>query len=336
MKKGWIIACGIIVILLTAGALLLGPLFMTAKTAALIKIPKNATKEIVRDQLTSTFGPWYTAGIIRVADFLGTDFSERYGAYMIEEGTAAWQAARTLLRGSQTPIKLILTGARTPQELAKQIASKLDFKAEELLTAMNDTTTLDRYGLTPAQAPALFLNDTYEVWWTSTPEEVISKMGDNYNRVWNADRLAKAAALGLTPAEVTTIASIVDEETNAKSEKGKVGRLYINRLKKGMPLQADPTVRYAVGNFSLRRITRNHLKTQSPYNTYLNNGLPPGPIRTVGTDTIDAVLNSKPSNDLFMCAKEDFSGTHNFASTYAEHQRNAARYQAALNNRGIR
>lgn len=336
MKKGWIIASGITVILLVAGSLLLGPLFLTAKTASLIKIPKNATKEIVRDQLNSTFGPWYASGIIRAAGFLGTDFSTRHGAYMIEEGTAAWQAARTLLRGAQTPIKLTLTGARTPEDLAEQIASKLDFKAQDLLKAMADKGILDRYGLTEAQAPALFLNDTYEVWWSSTPEELIAKMGSNYNRVWNPERLAKAEALGLTPAEVTTIASIVDEETNAKSEKGKVGRLYINRLQKGMPLQADPTVRYAVGDFSLRRITGAHLKTQSPYNTYLHNGLPPGPIRTVGTDTIDAVLNSKPSGDLFMCAKEDFSGTHNFASTYAEHRRNAARYQAALNSRGIR
>ncbi len=336
MKKGWIIACGIIVILLTAGALLLGPLFLTSKTASLIKIPKNATKEAMKDHLTSTFGPWYASGIIPAADLLGSDFSTPHGAYMIEEGTAAWQAARTLLRGAQTPIKLVLTGTRTPEDLANQIASKIDIPAEEMLEAMSDSTLLAPYGLTPAEAPALFLNDTYEVWWSSTPEELIAKMGDNYNRVWNEERRAKAEALGLTPAEVTTIASIVDEETNAQSEKGKVGRLYINRLQKGMPLQADPTVRYAVGNFSLRRITGAHLKTQSPYNTYIHNGLPPGPIRTVGKDTIDAVLNSKPSSDLFMCAKEDFSGTHNFASTYAEHRRNAARYQAALNNRGIR
>lgn len=336
MKKGGIIVTGIIVILLVAAGILIGPLLLTAKTSVLIKIPKNATKEIVHDQLTSCFGPMYASGIIRAANLLGTDFSKRYGAYMIEEGTAAWQAARTLLRGAQTPIRLTLIGARTPQELANQIASKLDFEAEEMLQAMSDTAILDRYGLTAEQAPALFFNDTYEVWWTSTPEELIGKMGANYNRVWNADRLAKAGALRLTPAEIAIIASIVDEETNAQSEKGKVGRLYINRLHKGMPLQADPTVRYAVGDFSLRRITGTHLKTESPYNTYTHKGLPPGPIRTVGTNTIDAVLDSQPSADLYMCAKEDFSGTHNFASNYADHQRNAARYQAALNSRGIR
>ena len=163
MKKTWVIACGIIVILLIAGSLLMGPLFLTAKTASLIKIPKNATKEVMKEQLTSTFGPWYASGILRAADLIGTDFSTRHGAYMIEEGTAAWQAARTLLRGAQTPVKLTLTGSRTPEDLAQQIASKLDFPAEELLKAMSDTTTLDRYGLTAAQAPALFLNDTYEL-----------------------------------------------------------------------------------------------------------------------------------------------------------------------------
>ena len=132
------------------------------------------------------------------------------------------------------------------------------------------------------------------------------------------------------------ICSIVDEESNAKSEKGTIGRLYINRLKKGMKLQADPTVRFALNDFTIRRVTRNHLTVDSPYNTYQVEGLPPGPIRTTSVETIDAVLNSQPNDYLYMCAKEDFSGTHNFAADYATHQENARRYQNALNERGIK
>ncbi|MDE5675491.1 MAG: endolytic transglycosylase MltG, partial [Muribaculaceae bacterium] len=150
------------------------------------------------------------------------------------------------------------------------------------------------------------------------------------------ERIQKAKDLGLTPAQLMTIASIVDEETNKLDEKDEIGRLYINRYLKGMKLQADPTVKYAVGDFSLRRILNTHLKTSSPYNTYLNTGLPPGPIRTTSVATIDQILNSKPSDAIYMCAKEDFSGYHNFAATYKEHLANAKRYQAALNRRGIK
>ena len=159
---------------------------------------------------------------------------------------------------------------------------------------------------------------------------------DYRNRFWDKSRRSKAARLGLTPAEVATIASIVEEETAKTDEKPKVARLYLNRLQKGIKLQADPTVKFASGDFSLRRITGKHLAIESPYNTYKISGLPPGPIRVPASSTLDAVLNAPNHNYIYMCAKEDFSGYHNFASDYATHQANARRYQAELNRRGIR
>ncbi len=165
---------------------------------------------------------------------------------------------------------------------------------------------------------------------------MVRRLLDYRNRFWSKERRSKAASLGLTPSQVATIASIVEEETAKADEKPKVARLYLNRLKKGIKLQADPTVKFATGDFTLRRITGKHLAIESPYNTYKVNGLPPGPIRIPAAATIDAVLNAPKHDYIYMCAKEDFSGYHNFASDYATHMANARRYQAELNRRGIR
>ena len=165
---------------------------------------------------------------------------------------------------------------------------------------------------------------------------LVKKIGENYRKVWNTSRMDKAKQLGLSPSDIMIIASIVDEETAKEEDKGKIGRLYINRIKKGMKLQADPTVKYAVGDFSLRRIRGEHLKKESPFNTYLHTGLPPAPIKTTSVATIDSILNSKPNDYLYMCAKDDFSGYHAFASTYQDHLKNARADQRALNKRGIK
>ncbi|MDE6007603.1 MAG: endolytic transglycosylase MltG, partial [Muribaculaceae bacterium] len=213
---------------------------------------------------------------------------------------------------------------------------RLDFSAEEFMETVADESLMEEYGLDPEQALSLFIDDSYQVYWSGTPRDLIKKVGAHYKEVWNEERRKKAEDLGLTPADVMTICSIVDEETNKIDEKGTVGRLYINRLQSGMKLQADPTVRYAVGDFTIKRVTGTHLKTESPFNTYLHAGVPPGPIRTTSVATIDAVLNSEPHDYIYMCAKEDFSGYHNFAATYSEHLDNARRYQKALDELGIK
>lgn len=307
-----------------------------ADREALIRIPRKATEKNVADTLTKYFGEGYSEKVVKLLKLRNIDLTKRHGAYLIPEGTSPFRAMRKLGRGAQAPIKLTINGFRGMPLMAERMAGKLDTTPEALIAAFTDASALSSYGLKAEQALALFLDDTYEVYWTTSPEDILRKVGDHYNTVWNAERRGKAEALGLTPAQVITIASIVDEETTKADEKGKIGRLYINRLKSGMRLQADPTVRYALQDFSIKRVRGEHLNVESPYNTYRVDGLPPGPIRTTSIKTIDLILNSQPSSDLYMCAREDFSGYHNFADNYGEHMQNALRYQHALDTRGIR
>lgn len=310
--------------------------FAGAPKTATIRIPRNATENIVRDSLEKYLGGSYTDNVMLAIKMRGADFSKRHGSYEIPKGMNAMRAMRRLTSGAETPVKFTINGFRGLDRLAGEASSKMDFSKEEFLKAATDPETLAPYGLTPECAAALFIDDTYETYWSGTPEKIIEKIGKNYSNVWNDERRKKAASLGMTPQQVMILASIVDEETNAASEKGTIGRLYINRLDKGMRLQADPTVKYAIGDFEKKRITKQDLQFESPYNTYRNGGLPPGPIRTTSKRTIDAILDSKPHRYLYMCAREDFSGRHNFAETYGDHTRNALRYQHALDERGIK
>lgn len=314
-----------------------GPSFwLKAKEDAVIRIPENASVSNVTDSVEKYLGKSFADAVKRSMTVNGSDYSKRHGAYEITEGMAPFRAGRKLSKGAQKPVKITVNGFRTLDLLAKRISAKFDFTAEDFINAAEDSALLASYGLKQGQSLALFPDDTYEAYWSASPKDVVGVIAKQYSRIWEGERLRKAAELGLSPAEVVTISSIVDEESNKTDEKGIIGRLYINRLKRGMPLQADPTVRYAIGDFSIRRVLKKHLAYDSPYNTYINKGLPPGPIRTVGTATIDAVLDSRPSDYIFMCAKEDFSGHHNFATNLTDHNRNASKYQKALNERGIR
>ncbi|MDE7397639.1 MAG: endolytic transglycosylase MltG, partial [Muribaculum sp.] len=258
--------------------------------------------------------------------------SRMHGAYLLRDGMSAYDLYTMLSRNRQTPVRLTFNNLRTTDQLAARVASVLDINADEFRSAADsilaDIPSPERIGH--------FMPDTYEFYWTVSPSRLVNTLTGYYDRFWNETRRNKAKALGLTPAQITTIASIAEEETNDPAERGTVGRLYINRLHRGMPLQADPTVKFAVGDFSLRRITNAHLSVKSPYNTYLNPGLPPGPIRMPSGATIDAILNAPANNYLYMCAKEDFSGKHNFTADYSTHLANARRYHQALNSRNIR
>lgn len=327
----WTVATVVMAISIAGFILLSG----SAPSSAVVKIPKNATSRQVSDSLTKHLGDGFARKVVRLASLRGTDFATRHGAYLIEAGASPLAAMRRLTSGGQQPVTLTIKGFRLLPMLEEKVAAKFDFTAAALDSMLSDPHTMADYGLKPEQALALFVNDSYEFYWSASPHDIVSKIGAHYNEVWDDSRRDKAKALGLTPADVMTIASITDEETNAIEEKGAVGRLYINRFNIGMPLQADPTVRYAVGDFTIKRVTGKHLQTDSPYNTYRHRGLPPGPIRTTSVETIDAILDSEPHDYLYMCAKEDFSGRHNFAVTYAEHQANARRYQKALDQSGI-
>lgn len=315
----------------------ISPMVMESADAThTIKIPQNASSAQVRDSLVKYFGESYASKVMRLAKIRHADFSKRNGAYEIVEGTSPLRAARKITHGAQTPIRVTINGFRDRDIMADMVSAKFEFPADSLIHLMNDDKTMQKYGLTAEQALALFVDDTYEFYWTNSASEVIEKIGANYDLIWNQTRRQKARELGLTPAQVMIVASIADGETNVLSEKGTIARLYINRLDRGMRLQSDPTIRFALNDYTIRRVRASHLKVDSPYNTYLHYGLPPGPIRTTSRATIDAVLDSEPNNYIYMCAKEDFSGTHNFASDYAEHTANALRYQHALDNRGIK
>ncbi len=258
------------------------------------------------------------------------------GAYRLTPGMTARQIARDLSRRQETPVRLTFNNVRFKEDLAGRIARCLMADSTQIIDMLNDSLICRSYGTTPENIGSLFLPDTYEVYWTITPRELLSRMYREYNNFWTPERRAKAQALGVSPTEVSIIASIAEEETRDRQERGVVARLYWNRLQRGMLLQADPTVKYALGDFTLRRILERHLSTDSPYNTYRHAGLPPGPIRIAEKATIDAFLDSSPHPFLYMCAKEDFSGRHNFARTLGEHNRNAARYHQALRRHKIR
>lgn len=327
--------CVMAVIIVAALAAALPIVASKAPATALVKIPREATPEMLTDTLAKYFGADYASDVARMVRLSGRDLSTRHGAYLIEEGTIAAKAQRIITHGAQTPVRLTINGFRNFDEMCQRISRKFDFTTEELKKAALNPDMLGSHGLTPSQAMALWIDDTYEFYWTDTPERILRKIGANYTRLWSDANVAKAEAMGRTPAEIMTVASIADEETNRADEKGRIGRLYINRLDKGMRLQADPTVRFALGDFTIRRVKGEHLNVASPYNTYRVKGLPPGPIRTTSASTVTAILDSPQSDDIYMCAREDFSGYHNFASDYATHMENARRYQKALDEKGI-
>lgn len=260
----------------------------------------------------------------------------RTGRYAIAPGETTFAVFRRLRGGTQTPLNLTVPEARTMESLAAQLSRKLMLDSATIATALRDSAFCARWDYDTATVAALFVPNTYEVYWDISLEQFMERMAKEHDAFWRGERSAKAAAMNMTPAEVATLASIVDEETASTAEKPMVAGMYVNRLRIGMPLQADPTVKFALHDFALRRIRHKHLSVDSPYNTYANPGLPPGPIKIASVAGIDAVLNHTEHDYLYMCAKDDFSGTHTFARTYREHLDNAARYAKALNSRGIK
>ena len=276
-----------------------------------------------------------TTGFGRLQRVLGYDI--RQGRYAIRKGDNILTVFRRLRNGQQEPLKLTIPSVRTVDRLAGYLSHHLMIDSLNIVDAFTDSTNLVRFGITPPDLlMAVFRPDTYEVYWTISTDDLIKRMQNENIKFWDGEREEKADEMGMKPEEVVILASIIDEETANDAEKPMVAGMYINRLRQGMPLQADPTVKFALGDFSLRRIYQKHLSIDSPYNTYRNTGLPPGPIRIASVAGIDAVLNYVHHDYLYMCAKEDFSGTHNFARTYAEHLQNARRYTQALNQRNVR
>ncbi len=257
------------------------------------------------------------------------------GKYLIKGGMSNYQIIRLLRSGKQVPIKLVINKIRTLHDFVSLVATNLECDSNELSNLLEDETYLKKFGFTPHTVICALFPDTYDFYWNTNADKAFRKIEKNYARFWDAQHRKKAEALGLDPIRVTTLASIVEEETNVVADKPTIASVYLNRLKKGMKLQADPTVKYAVGDFTIKRIAGKMMNDPSPYNTYRYEGLPPGPICTPSVSSINAVLDAPTTTYLYFCASADFSGASVFATTFDQQKKNATAYWKALNAHGI-
>ena len=259
------------------------------------------------------------------------------GKYLLEAGMSNRQLISLLRTGKQTPVNITFNNVRFVEDLAGKISHYIEEDSLNIIELIKDQDFCQQRGLDTNNIMSLFIPNTYEFFWNTSAIQLIRRMEKEHARFWQSeDRMSKAEKWGLSPSEVFSLASIVEKETLVNSEKAAVAGVYLNRLQKGMLLQADPTVVYAVGDFSLRRVLRKHLKFDSPYNTYIHEGLPPGPICMPDVSTIDAVLNAEDHDYIYFCAKPEGGGRHAFAKTLRGHNRNAREYQSWLSSRNIR
>lgn len=338
-RKKWTIITILLVLLMSAGAgviVLRNIIFKSfeLKETSYIYIDKGDTYEDVINKLNEKNLP--SEKVFRlIAERMRYSEYVKSGRYELKSGMTMVDVIRMLRSGNQTAVNLTFNNMRTKENIAGRISQQLMMDSITLLNALNDSSIAKGLGFDESNFVSMFIPNTYQVFWDTDVETLLSRMNREYKSFWNESRQKKAEAIGLSPLQVSVLASIVEEEATFADEYPIVAGLYLNRLKRGMRLEADPTVKFAIGDFGLRRILFRHLEVESPYNTYKVDGLPPGPIRVPSVAAIDATLSPTSHNYLFMCAKDDLSGRHNFAVTHAEHSRNAARYQRALNEMRI-
>ena len=299
-------------------------------------IDADDTQDSVINKIKPIALPTSMAGLQTLLRHAGYEDHIKTGRYAIKPGEGAITIFRHLRSGQQESLHLTIPEVRTMDRLAAVLGKRLMIDSATIASALYSQEVTTKLGYDTCTIAAMFIPNTYDIYWNISIDGLLERMQKEHDRFWNADRKAKAAQIQLTPNEVATLASIIDEETANNAEKPMIAGMYMNRLKENMPLQADPTIKFALKNFALKRIYNKLLKVDSPYNTYVHEGLPPGPIKIASIKGTDAVLNYVNHDFLYMCAKEDFSGTHNFAKTYPEHLKNAAKYTKALNEKGIK
>lgn len=313
-------------------SLFLSPLNKKLAEKTYLYIDKDDTIDSIEVKMMSVFNldkPSF--GFNTLADVKDYKSRIRSGKYEVSASETPYSLFLKLSRGHQTPSRLVINNIRTLEQLSGKLGDQLMLDSLEFNLFFQADVELQKLGYNHETLPALFIPNTYEVYWDMDMDEFMARMVTEHKRFWTDDRLRKAEEIGLTPIEVATLASIVEEETNSAEEKPMVAGLYMNRLTRGIPLQADPTIKFALDDFTMKRILNEDLKVESPYNTYLNAGLPPGPIRLASISGLESVLNYTQHNYIYMCAKEDFSGKHNFATNLNDHTANARRYWNALN-----
>lgn len=335
-KKG--VAClliGALIVILGAFYYFFFASVSSKKEAVFVNIDDNDNIDSVYAKINQASNPHQMVGFKMLAAVTGYKNHIRTGHYEIAKSTGSFTLLRKMKNGRQTPVQLTIPSVRTNERLAAELGQKLMTDSTQFIHFFRDSAECAKYDCDTATILCLFIPNTYEIYWNMPLDKFMKRMKKEYDAFWTPERLNQAKAAGLTPKQVIILASIIDEETANNAEKPDIAGMYLNRYHKGMPLQADPTIKFATRQFQLHRIYEKLLFVKSPYNTYRNIGLPIGPIRIPSLAGIKAVLNYTHHDYLYMCAKEDFSGTHRFASTYAEHMANAKRYADALNQRGI-
>ncbi len=341
MKKILIAGALLLVIIIGTGAsflyyVLYKPNFALPQTKYIYIHEDFKDFETLCDLLQDSAGCQRIQSFRMLAGFRNYPQNMKSGRYAIDPGMNNLDVLNRLRLGNQTPVRITFVSVRTIEDLASRLTDPLMIQEDRLLACIRDDILCNSLGFNTISIKTMFIPNTYEVYWNISAEKLMERLKREYDIFWNESRLKKAQGLRLSPVEVSILASIVEEETAQPDEFPIVAGVYINRLLKGWKLEACPTVKFALGDFTLRRILNAHLTIESPYNTYIHEGLPPGPIRIPSIQCIDAVLNYTKHNYMFMCAKEDLSGRHHFAVTLQEHNRNADRYHAELNRRGIR
>jgi len=258
------------------------------------------------------------------------------GRYLLNDGMSNKDLISLLRSGRQSPLNLVFNNIRTKDQLAERVAQQIEAKSSSILNLMDDKDYISEFGFNTDNILCMFIPDTYEMYWNTSADQFIRKMYAEYKKFWNDNRLDKASRTGYSPIQISILSSIVQQESNQSDEKPLIAGVYINRLEKDWKLEADPTLVYALGDFSIKRVLSVHKDIDSPYNTYKYKGLPPGPICLPTKNSLEAVLNYSKHTYMYFCAKEDFSGYHNFASNYLQHLINARKFQRALNKRGIK
>ena len=295
-------------------------------------IPTGADYDQVMDSL-STYGLIQNVSSFEwVAQYKDYPSHVKPGRYVLKNRMSNNQLVNMLRGGLQTPVKVTFNNMRDVKMLAGRIGNQIEADSTSIADFLSNPVNLERLGFNEKTIPALFLPNTYEFYWNTDAAKFVEKMKGEYDKYWNEERRNQAKAIGLTPIQVSILASIVDKETNKTDEMPRIAGVYLNRLRSGWLLQADPTLVFAIGDFEIKRVLNVHKEVESPFNTYKYAGLPPGPICIPSLQSINAVLNAEKHNYYYFCAKEDFSGYHNFAKTLPEHNRNAQRYQRALSN----
>lgn len=306
------------------------PNILVGKQPRPLIIPRGATFKDVQALLHKGD---YTQDLISfsfLSKLMDYDENVKPGRYVLRPNLSNLQAIRMLRAGMQEPVNVTFNNVRLIEDLSEKITRNLNMRPEEFEAALIKFAMSNPYGFTKDNVLTMFIPNTYEVYFETSPDDLIARMHDEYEKFWTDERKQKAEAAGLTPIEVSILASIVQAESIKHDEAPVIAGLYLNRLKQDIALQADPTLVFAVGDFTLKRVLNEHKEVDSPYNTYKYRGLPPGPVNMPEIFALDAVLNHTKSNYLYMCAKEDFSGRHNFTHSYREHLNNASRYQRAL------